>query len=248
MTHEHSRRWRSPGWVFGGVALVSIVAIVVAAGWIALQGMSDDVWAGSHGHGAVASGSPSASSPRTSSPPPSSLSEVAAERRERAAELATDAGAAGRARGESASTDDTAGEVTEENVAAARGWLEAALAWREDEAANGPWGLAVERANSEWAATDVAVTVVPNTALENIASDAAVHGALPRIVEIADETDPGWAAPGEMTLRAAVEFGTGDGWTRPGLRLLVGFQVDDGEVRAVFIDDGYVVSDPELVP
>lgn len=75
-----------------------------------------------------------------------------------------------------------------------------------------------------------------------------VHGALPRIVEIKDETDPTWAAPGEVTLRAAVVFGTGDGWTRPGLRLVVGFQVVDGKVTAVFIDDGYVVSDPELLP
>lgn len=248
MTHEHSRRRRFPGWAYGGAALVSVVAIVVAAGWIALRGMSDDVGATSHGHGAVVSGSPSVSSPTTSAPPPSSLPDVAAQRRDRAEQLATDAGSAGRASGASVAADESAREVTEADLASARGWLEAALAWREDEATNGPWGLAVERANSEWATTDVAVTVVPNTALENIASDAAVHGAMPRIVETTDETDRTGAAPGEMALRAAVVFGTGDGWTRPGLRLLVGFQLAEGKVTAVFIDDGYVVSDPELLP
>ncbi len=49
-------------------------------------------------------------------------------------------------------------------------------------------------------------------------------------------------------LEAAVVFGTGEGWTRPGLRLLVTFEVAGGQVTSVFIDDGYVVSDPELVP
>lgn len=248
MTHEHSRRQRFPLWAYGAAALVSVVAIVAAAGWVALHGMSDDVGAASHGHGAVASDSPSASSPTTSAPPPSSLPEVAAQRRDRAEQLATDAGSAGRANGDSAPDDESTPGVTDADVAAAQGWLEVALAWREDEAPNGPWGLAVERANTEWATTDVSVTVVPTTALENIASDAAVHGALPRIVEITDETDPTWAASGEVTLRAAVVFGTGDVWTRPGLRLLVGFQVAEGMVTAVFIDDGYVVSDPELLP
>ncbi len=247
MSRKNGRR-RVPPWVMGVIAFVSIVGVMTAAGVVALRGMSNDGGAASGGQGAVVSGSPSASSATTAVPSPSSFPEVAAPRRERAEQHTTETGAAGRPGGNATSADDSERKVTDADVAAARGWLENALAWREDEAANGPWGLAVERANVEWATTDVAVTIVPNTALENIASDAAVHGALPRIVSITDETDPTWAAPGEVTLRAAVVFGTGDGWTRPGLRLLVGFQVADGKVTAAFIDDGYVVSDPELMP
>ncbi|PFG43793.1 hypothetical protein ATJ88_2503 [Isoptericola jiangsuensis] len=92
------------------------------------------------------------------------------------------------------------------------------------------------------------MTVVPSTALEAIASDATVHAALPRVVEFVDETEPEWTGPGEVTLRANVVFGTGDGWTRAGLRLVVDFQVTRGVVMAVFIDAGYVASDPELLP
>ncbi|MCK0116975.1 hypothetical protein MWU57_07995 [Isoptericola sp. S6320L] len=163
--------------------------------------------------------------------------------------MAAEAGDAGRV-GDDDAPDPAVGpaEVTDADLAAARGWLTTALAWREDEAALGPWGRAVKRANAEWAHPDVQVTVVPSTALEAIASDATVHVALPRVVELVDETDPEWAAPGEVTLKADVVFGTGDGWTRPGLRLLVGLEIADGEVTAVFIDDGYVVSDPELLP
>ncbi|QAY62461.1 hypothetical protein ET495_03445 [Xylanimonas allomyrinae] len=90
--------------------------------------------------------------------------------------------------------------------------------------------------------------IVPKTALEHIAFDAAVHAALPRIVSITDETDQTIDPADVVTLRAEVVFGSGEGWARPGMRLLVAMRVADDKVTGVFIDDGYVVSDPELVP
>ncbi len=249
MQQQQRRRRRVPPWGAGLAALATVALVVGAAVWFVLRGVPDG---GAPGH---AEAVPSASAPvvestSAPSPSPSTLHERAEHREEDAAEMAAEAGDAGRV-GDDDAADPAVGpaeKVTDADLAAARGWLTTALAWREDEAALGPWGRAVERANAEWAYSEVQVTVVPSTALEAIASDATVHGALPHVVEIVDETDPEWAAPGEVTLRADVVFGTGDGWTRPGLRLLVGLEVTDSEVMAVFIDDGYVVSDPELLP
>jgi hypothetical protein len=249
MHQQQSRRRLVLRWTAGLAALATVVLVVGASVWFALSGTSDD------GSGS-AEPVPGASTPARESTPESVPTPTATagresveQREDRGAELAAEAGDAGRA-GDEATADSAAGPegATDADLAAARGWLTTALAWSENDAALGPWGRAVERANTQWAHPDVQVTVVPSTALEAIAADATVHGALPRAVEIVDETKPEWAGPGEVTLRADVVFGTGDGWTRPGLRLVVDLQVTGGVVKAVFVDDGYVISDPELLP
>jgi len=138
--------------------------------------------------------------------------------------------------------------ATNKDRAAAHGWLREALDWRVTDIDNGAWDLAAERASEQYAATDAQVVIAASTALERIAHDTLSHAALPRVVAVADKTDPAWDAPDAVTLEAAVVFGTGQGWVRPGLRLLVNFQVEDGKVTGVFIDEAYVASDPELVP
>jgi hypothetical protein len=247
MHQQQSRRHRIPRWVVGFTALATVALVVGVSLWFALGGASDA------GPGS-AEPVPEASMPVRESTPALAPTSTAGldsveEREDRDAELAAEAGDAGRASDYRAAAPSVGlAEVTDADLAAARGWLTTALAWREDEAALGPWGRAVQRANIRWAHPEVQVTVVPSTAMEAIASDATVHAALPRIVAIVDETNPEWTAPGEVMLLADVVFGAGDGWTRSGLRLVVDFQVTGGEVAAVFIDDGYVASDPELLP
>lgn len=245
-TAGSDRRRRAP-WVRGVAALVTVAAVVAAVGWFVLRGAPDVGGPGPDGAATLSSASPTAGR-SAELETPSSLAEAAAQRRQGSAQRATDAGGAGRSGGGGTPDLERTSGVTAADVAAARGWLQTALVWREDAADVGAWGRALERADAQWATAEVEVTVVPTTALERIAADAAGHGALGRVVEITDQTEPEWAGPGEVSLRAAVVFGTGEGWTRPGLRLLADFQVSDGRVTAVFIDDGYVVSDPGLVP
>lgn len=234
-------------WIFGIAALVTVIFLIVVALWFAFR--SD----ASHSRSVAPTPPatvPTATGSASSAPSPSGLHAVAQAREDQADRLASEAGNAGRsgADGASSGTTTAAEPLDDADIAVARNWLETALTWRENEASLGPWGRAVDRANAKWAAETVEQIIVPATALDHIASDAAIHGAPARVVDVADKTDPEWDAPNVVTLAAAIVFGTGDGWTRPGLRLLVTFEVADGKVTSVFIDDGYVISDPELLP
>ncbi|GAB2471370.1 hypothetical protein [Xylanimonas ulmi] len=241
----HTRRRSARA--YGVAALLTVSAILAGALWLAAR--PDDGPAIARARPTTGS-APTATTPPSSTPAPSGIHQAARARREEAERLASNAADAGRADGNVATAAPTsaAQPVDDAEVAAARGWLETALTWREDEAPLGPWGRAVERAHAQWAADHVEQTIVPTTALEHIASNASIHAALPRVVAITDKTNAEWDAPNVVTLAADVVFGTGVGWTRPGLRLLATFEVADGEVTSVFIDDGYVISDPELLP
>ena len=252
-------RGRLPVWAYGIAALVTAMAVVVGAVWFAVGRTPDG------GHDAVpravsvpapspsvSASAPGGQAPRVSSSPspsPSTLPEVAASiEADRAADRAA-AGNAGLAAEDSLAAPPAAGAAaTDADRVAAHDWLTTALNWRTTDLDHGPWTLAAERATAKHGSEDLQYVVAAATALERIAYDALAHDAPPKIVEITDETNAEWDAPDSVTLRAAVVFGTGDGWVRPGMRLLVNFQVSDGVVTGVFIDEAYLSIDPELLP